>query len=83
MKHHIEVYRRESGWWWRFKTSNGRILADSGQGYSRRTDALSGLARVTGGRVELTYTARTEAGTYAQGWLRRPAGDVPMEVQLS
>ena len=33
---------------WSYISSNGRILADSGQGYSRRIDALHGARRVTG-----------------------------------
>lgn len=70
-KPRIEVYRAESGWWWRFKAANGRILADSGQGYSRRIDAFNALGVVCCGRVNLTFTARTDQGTYAQGWLRR------------
>lgn len=33
---------------WSYVSSNGRILADSGQGYSRRIDALNGARRVIG-----------------------------------
>ncbi len=51
MTAHIEVYRdAASEWRWRF-VSNGRIMADSGQGYSRRIDCLDGLAAVLGGCV--------------------------------
>ncbi len=38
-------------WRWRF-VKNGRVMADSGQGYVRRTDALSGCATVLGGAVQ-------------------------------
>lgn len=33
---------------WSYVSSNGRVLADGGQGYSRRIDALNGARRVTG-----------------------------------
>ena len=33
---------------WSYISGNGRILADGGQGYSRRIDALNGARRVTG-----------------------------------
>jgi uncharacterized protein YegP (UPF0339 family) len=41
---------RPGKWRWRF-ISNGRIMADSGQGYSRRIDALTGCATVLGGTL--------------------------------
>lgn len=45
----ITVYRAEDGWRWNYRASNGRILADGGQGYSRRADCMRGMERVTGG----------------------------------
>ena len=36
--------RRE--WRWRLKASNGRIVADSGEGYRRRASARHAAARV-------------------------------------
>lgn len=38
-------------WRWRFVSSNGRPLADSGQGYQRRIDAVNGCAVVLGARL--------------------------------
>lgn len=35
-------------WHWSYISSNGRILADGAQGYSKRIDALRGARRVTG-----------------------------------
>jgi uncharacterized protein YegP (UPF0339 family) len=43
----IEVYRdgrRE--WRWRLRASNGRILADSGEGYRRRRSVREAVHRV-------------------------------------
>lgn len=44
----ITLYRAPDGWRWHYTASNGRILADSGQGYSRRVDAVRGAGRVVG-----------------------------------
>jgi uncharacterized protein YegP (UPF0339 family) len=49
-------------WRWRFISSNGRILADSGQGYRHRTDCLSGCATVLGGQVVEGTIARAVVG---------------------
>ena len=41
-----QVYQDQAGHWrWRLKVS-GRIVADSGQGYTRRPDARTALTRV-------------------------------------
>jgi uncharacterized protein YegP (UPF0339 family) len=50
-------------WRWRFVSSNGRILADSGQGYSRRIDALNGCATVLGALID--------QNSPSDQWLRR------------
>jgi uncharacterized protein YegP (UPF0339 family) len=42
----FEVYSDKSGQWrWRFKANNGRIVADSGEGYVNKKDCEDG-ARV-------------------------------------
>ena len=43
----VTIYRAHDGWRWRYTTPNGRILADSGQGYTRRIDCINGAMRVT------------------------------------
>ena len=43
----LEIYRdgrRE--WRWRLKASNGRIVADSGEGYRRRASVYEAVRRV-------------------------------------
>jgi len=43
-----ELYRDQAGEWrWKLKAANGRIIADSGEGYLNQSDALDGLALVT------------------------------------
>jgi uncharacterized protein YegP (UPF0339 family) len=40
-------YQDSKGEWrWRLKSSNGRILADSGEGYKNLTDCLADIDRV-------------------------------------
>ena len=57
-RHWVEMYRtsewaRGHRWRWRFRVSNGRILADSGQSYRHRLDCLRGAQRVCGYDVEI------------------------------
>jgi uncharacterized protein len=40
-------YKDSKGEWrWRLKTSNGRILADSGEGYKKEQECLDDIDRV-------------------------------------
>ncbi len=49
----VYVYRDAAGRWrWHFRAANGRTLADSGQSYTRRIDAVTASETVTGGLVE-------------------------------
>lgn len=51
MKDRIEIYRSRGirkKWRWRYVAANGNIMADSGQGYADKRDALSGALTVTG-----------------------------------
>jgi uncharacterized protein YegP (UPF0339 family) len=46
---HFEVYKdRADEWRWRMVASNGRIVADSGEGYSSRSGARRALRNVQG-----------------------------------
>ncbi len=41
------IYKdRKSEWRWRALARNGRIVADSGEGYIRKSDAVRGLERL-------------------------------------
>lgn len=41
----IEVYQDKSYLWrWRFRAANGRILAESGEGYNNRRDCEAAIA---------------------------------------
>lgn len=45
----LELYRdADRDWRWRLVAKNGRILADSAEGYRRKRDALKGAGRVVG-----------------------------------
>jgi len=44
----IYIYKDESGFWrWRMKASNGKIVADSGEGYATRSNARRAVKRLT------------------------------------
>lgn len=41
---HYKLYRdRLNQWRWRYVAANGRTIADSGEGYYRREDAMNGI----------------------------------------
>ncbi len=43
----FEVYKdKASNYRWRFKANNGRIVADSAEGYVNKSDCLAGIAIV-------------------------------------
>lgn len=55
----VEPFRRTSWVLW----SKGQILAISGRGYRNRSDALSALETVTGGRVSYVRSGRVRIPT--------------------
>ncbi len=47
MGNYYEVYRdRSFQWRWRYVAANGRIIADSSEGYVNKTDCQRGIALV-------------------------------------
>lgn len=46
----FEVFQRRTlrglRWFWRLRAANGRIVADSAEGYHNRDDALDGVEKV-------------------------------------
>lgn len=43
----VEIYEDEAGEWrWRLKAGNNRIVADSGEGYTREHDAREAVVDV-------------------------------------
>ncbi|HEV57109.1 MAG TPA: DUF1508 domain-containing protein [Phycisphaerales bacterium] len=58
----IELYRdARREWRWRLRAPNGRIVADSGEGYRRRAAALRAIERVRrmfAGEVRIAQVAR-------------------------
>lgn len=40
---HFYVYKDKKGEWrWKLRAKNGKIIADSGEGYKRRRDCVNG-----------------------------------------
>lgn len=53
----IDLYTDSEGKWrWRYVSSNGRTLADSGQGYWRKETAINGLELVLNGHLAVHTT---------------------------
>ena len=39
-----KLYKDTAGYWrWRYTSSNGRTIADSGEGYYNKADAINGI----------------------------------------
>ncbi|MFC6735025.1 YegP family protein [Halolamina salina] len=62
----FEIYRDGAGEWrWRLVHRNGNVLADGGEGYTRRRDARRAVDRVREGLDELTFeTYEDSAGEH-------------------
>lgn len=58
----VVLYRAADGWRWRYVEQGGHVLADSGQGYSRRIDCENGARRVVGVRRRLRRRVRFVTG---------------------
>lgn len=100
MSTRVELYKSASWdhvdqrlqWRWRFVSSNGRILADGGQGYSRRIDCIKGAALVLGadhypGFVDVDGTVYPESfghpeGDDGRGWRILPVHDLTRDGAL-
>jgi predicted secreted protein len=53
----VTTYRDKAGEWrWRAQTGNGRIVADSGEGYEHDADASASATRLFGGAYDVSYT---------------------------
>lgn len=77
----VKVYRAEDGLRWRIRSSarGKRIIADSGQGYSKKADVFRGLLLVTGGTYRCLYWHRFPDGVYEQGEIQRRGSGGAME----
>lgn len=54
MSYHL--YKDTSGYWrWRLRASNSRIIADSGESYHNKSDALSAINLVKGSSTAPVY----------------------------
>lgn len=67
----ITLYRAPDGWRWRYTARNGRVLADSGQGYSRRAYAVRGACRVVGAGDGRTAVVLSDLCEYGEAFIWR------------
>lgn len=77
----ITLYRAPDGWRWRYTASNGRVLADSGQGYSKRADAVRGACRVAGAPAAPTNPRLSDLRKYGEAFIWRHFDDVHIVIE--
>ena len=71
----FEVYQDGAGEWrWRLVHRNGNILADSGEGYTRRTDANKAVDRIRTGIDDFAFEGYEDKGG-AYRWRLRGRND--------
>jgi uncharacterized protein YegP (UPF0339 family) len=57
MKSKLELYEDKSGEWrWRLKSSNGRIVASSGEGFTRKSSCRESVSNMLGTFARNEYT---------------------------
>lgn len=55
---HYRLYKDARGHWrWRLRAANGRIIAESGEGYHNKQDCIDGLNLVKGSLYAPVYDA--------------------------
>jgi len=53
---HFKIYVDTSGdWRWRYKSTNGNIIADSSEGYRNKSDCLRGIELVKASTTSPVY----------------------------
>lgn len=48
----FEIYKARDGWRWRVKARNGRIIAESGEAYTRKYDCNLAMYRLIHGVID-------------------------------
>lgn len=54
----IDIYKAKDGWRWRVHAKNGKIVAESGEGYTSRVRCLVGASAALKGRLVITQESR-------------------------
>jgi len=47
MKNTYRIYKARDGWRWRLVASNGRLLANGGEAYTRKAKILNAIQSIT------------------------------------
>jgi uncharacterized protein YegP (UPF0339 family) len=56
----VQIWKARDGWRWRLLAGNGRLIAESGEGYTRRRDAVRAVRTVL--RIVGCYLASLQRG---------------------
>lgn len=49
----LSIYQARDGWRWRLRAANGRIVAESGEAYTRKAGAIKAANRLIGAVITL------------------------------
>ncbi|QKY19461.1 DUF1508 domain-containing protein [Halolamina sp. CBA1230] len=73
----FELYRDDAGEWrWRLVHRNGNVLADGGEGYTRRRDARRAVDRIREGLDELMFETYEDSAGEHRWRLQSPNGQI-------
>lgn len=72
-----EISVSRAGWYWRFVSTNGRIIADSAEGYQRRLRALQGA------QIALGLKGIDQMQPGDEKLVKRSGGPVLVKVEAS
>jgi len=73
----FEIYRDAAAEWrWRLVHRNGNVLADGGEGYSRRRDARRAVDRIREGLDDLTFETYEDSAGEHRWRLNSPNGQI-------
>lgn len=72
----FEVYKSRKQWRWRLKARNGKIIATSGESYTRRAGALKGVRSVTSAWSRTDLLVQGEGGLYVVEQIDRETGSL-------
>lgn len=69
---HFEVYQdAKNEWRWRLHAANGRVIADSAEGYNRQGDCIKGITLVKGSAsIPIRVTRKPTAAQLAAALIK-------------
>ena len=67
MSNHYEIYKDTANLYrWRYRASNGKIIADSGESYHNKSDCQNGINIMTASANSSVVDSTTSQSTYGR-----------------